>query len=79
MSISLDSVQYIQGVMKVFKLLTVTNGTTFVLDSNTATGIKSWWISNATGSGKLTATLSGDTFTVANDGASCTAFLFVLL
>lgn len=76
---TLNTVINCQGVIRVFKLTTVANGETYILDTNTATGIKAYWTENISGTGKVTATLSGDTFTFANDGASATVLLFVLL
>lgn len=76
---TLNSVILCQGVIKVFKLTTVANSETYVLDSHTATGIKAYWTENISSAAKITATLSGDTFTFANDSTAATVLLFVLL
>ena len=74
-----DSSYNVQSVIKVFKLTTVGNGETWVLDFHTATGIKAFWLENISSSAKVTATLSGDTFTFACDSSTATVLVFVLL
>lgn len=76
---TLDSIYRGQSVIKVIKLTTVSNGDTYVLDSNTATGIKAYWTENISTSAKITATLSSDTFSFANDSSAATVLLFILL
>ena len=76
---TLNSVLRGQSIIKVFKLTTVANGETYEMDSNAGSAIKAYWTENISGTGKVTATLSSNTFTFANDGASATVLLFVLL